>query len=280
MRNLQITQSITNRETQSLEAYFSEIDKEPLITADEEVILAQKIRNGDLAAIEKLIKANLRFVVSVAKKYQYKGLPLCDLVSEGNLGLIKAAERFDEKRGFKFISYAVWWIRQSIMTAILENARIIRLPTNKIDEITKINRAATALEQENLREPSPGQIAEFLEVAEDRIIEVLACAPWASSLDVAWGDEDDYSLLNRIADADAATDQALMAESLSCELKRMLANLPEKERKVIELTYGMTGELEMSLADISKHIGMTPDTIRKVKMKALEKLRSNSAIIL
>jgi len=279
MRNLQITHSITNRENQSVETYFKEIEKEELITAEDEVVLAQKIRHGDQGAAEKLIKANLRFVVSVAKKYQFQGLPLCDLISEGNIGLITAAKRFDEKRGFKFISYAVWWIRQSIISAILENARIVRLPMNKINEISKINKAASMLEQVTLRDPTPAQIAEYLEVTEERVTSVLSCAPWASSLDVALGDEGDYSLLDRLANKGASTDQALMAESFADEINRMLSALSERERKVIELTYGFRGSLEMSPSDISRHIGMTTESVRQIRNKALEKLRSSSAVI-
>lgn len=198
MRNLQITQTITNRENVSVELYFNEIGKELLISAQEEIVLAQKIRQGDRAALGKLIKANLRFVVSVVKKYQYQGLPLSDLINEGNLGLIKAAQRFDETRGFKFISFAVWWIRQSIMAAITENARLIRLPMNKVGEITKINKALSILEQETLREPTNEQVAAYLEMSEEKVKDALYHAPWTISYDAALGDEDDFSLLNRV----------------------------------------------------------------------------------
>ena len=199
MRNLQITQTITNRENTSVEMYFSEIGKEPMVSAQEEVILAQKIRQGDRAALDKLTKANLRFVVSVAKKYQHQGLPLPDLINEGNLGLIKAAERFDETRGFKFISFAVWWIRQSIMSAITENARLIRLPMNKVGEITKINKALAVIEQETLREPTSEQVAAHLEMHEYKVKEALYYAPWTTSYDAPYGDEDDFSLLDCVA---------------------------------------------------------------------------------
>ena len=279
MRNLQITQAITNREDQSTETYFSEIGKEHMVTAEEEVTLAQKIREGDKAALERLTRANLRFVVSVAKKYQYQGLPLGDLINEGNIGLIKAAKLFDEKRGFKFISYAVWWIRQSIITAIHENARMIRLPSNKINDITKINRAAAELEQQTLREPTTQQVAEYLTMSEENVAIALHSASWTRSLDISLGEDDDYNLLDKIPAGDEIPDKALMAESFSREIVGMLSALSAKERTVIELTYGITGELEMSAADISKYIGLTPDSVRKIRVNALQKLRDSAVVI-
>jgi len=273
MRNLQITASITNRENISLETYLNELGKLDLITAQEEVLLAQKIRQGDQQALEKLVKSNLRFVVSVAKKYQHQGLPLSDLINEGNLGLIKAARRFDETRGFKFISFAVWWIRQSIMLAITENARLIRLPMNKVGEITKINKALAVLEQETLREPTCEQVAEYLEINEKKVIDALYYAPWTSSLDAPFGGEDEYSLLDSVAADTTATDHALMAESFGMEIKWLLSQLSERERKIIELTYGMTGWLEMSPSDISPHVGMSVESVRQIRNKALLKLR-------
>jgi RNA polymerase primary sigma factor len=252
MRNLQITQTITNRENTSVELYFSEIGKEPMISAQEEVILAQKIRQGDRAALDKLTKANLRFVVSVAKKYQYQGLPLSDLINEGNLGLIKAAQRFDETRGFKFISFAVWWIRQSIMSAITENARLIRLPMNKVGEITKINKALAVIEQETLREPTSEQVAAHLDMHEYKVKEALYYAPWTTFYDAPYGDEDDFSLLDRVPADVKATDHILVAESRQLEMNVLLSRLSIRERKIIELTYGLTGGLEMSPIDISK----------------------------
>jgi RNA polymerase primary sigma factor len=279
MRNLQITQAITNREDQSTETYFSEIGKEHMVTAEEEVILTQKIREGDKSALERLTRANLRFVVSVAKKYQYQGLPLGDLINEGNIGLIKAAKLFDEKRGFKFISYAVWWIRQSIITAIHENARMIRLPANKISDITKINRAAAELEQQTLREPTAHQVAVHLTMSEENVANALCFAPWTRSLDTCLGDDDDYNLLDKIPAGDEMPDDALMAESFSREIVGMLSTLSAKERTIIELTYGITGEIEMSAADISKYVGLTQDSVRKIRVNALQKLRDSAVVI-
>jgi len=273
MRNLQITQTITNRENTSVELYFSEIGKEPMISAQEEVVLAQKIRQGDRAALDKLTKANLRFVVSVAKKYQYQGLPLSDLINEGNLGLIKAAQRFDETRGFKFISFAVWWIRQSIMSAITENARLIRLPMNKVGEITKINKALAVIEQETLRESTSEQVAAHLEMQEYKVKEALYYAPWTTSYDAPYGDEDDFSLLDCVPVDVEATDHSLMAESMRLEMHLLLSRLSERERKIIELTYGLTGDLEMSPSDISPHVGLSTERVRQIRNDALQKLR-------
>jgi RNA polymerase primary sigma factor len=280
MRNLQITASITNRAEESLEAYLNELGKLDLITAQEEIVLAQKIRQGDQAALDNLVKSNLRFVVSVAKKYQHQGLPLSDLINEGNLGLIKAAGRFDETRGFKFISFAVWWIRQSIMAAVQENARLIRLPLNRVGEITKINKALAIIEQETLREPSSEQIAEYLETTEQKVKDALFYAPWTTSLDAPFGGEDEYSLLDSIASDATATDDALMAESFGMEVKWLLSQLSERERKIVELTYGMTGGLEMSPSDISPLIGMSIESVRQIRNKALEKLRTYSSVIM
>jgi RNA polymerase primary sigma factor len=279
MRQLQITQSITNRESRSTETYFRELGKVDLITPEEEAILAQKIRQGDQAALERLTKSNLRFVVSVAKKYQHQGLTLGDLINEGNLGLIKAAKRFDETRGFKFISFAVWWIRQSIMAAIVENARMIRLPMNKVNDITKINKAASILEQQTLREPSTAQLAEYMEIAEEKIVETLYHAPWTSSFDKPLGNGDDYNLLERLHSVDTFADRVLMAESFGMEMENLLSILSDRERKVIELTYGITGEPEMSPKDISRHIDLSPERIRQVRNDALQKLREQSAFI-
>ncbi len=280
MRNLQITQLITNRENQSVELYFNEIGKEEMITAQEEVILAQKIREGDQAAVEKLTKANLRFVVSVAKKYQYRGLPLSDLINEGNLGLMKAARRFDETKGFKFISFAVWWIRQSIIAAVNENARIVRLPVNKIGEITRINKALSAVEQQTLREPTDEQIAEYLDMNIDQVKEALFCAPWASSLDTPLGDGDGFSLLDRLTGDFPDPDHDLIKASCDNEVGSLLSQLSERERKIIELSYGITGGREMSPVDIAGIIGMSSESIRQIRNKALEKLRETQMLTL
>jgi RNA polymerase primary sigma factor len=279
MRHLQITQAITNRETQSIESYLAEIGKVDLISAEEETVLAQKIRQGDQEALERLTKANLRFVVSVAKKYQHQGLSLGDLISEGNLGLIKAAKRFDETRGFKFISFAVWWIRQCMIAAISENARIIRLPQNKINEISKINKAAAILEQQTLRQPSTLQLAEYLEIAEEKIIDALYVAPWTMSFDKSFGEEDDYGLLDQIPSDYAAADQFVITESSREEINSLLYRLSERERHIIELTYGLTGGLEMCPADISPHIGLSTERVRQITNEAMGKLRSGAAII-
>lgn len=278
MRNLQITSSITNRETAAVELYFTDISKMAMISPQQEVELANKIRQGDQAALDKLVRANLRFVVSVAKKYQFQGLPLSDLINEGNLGLIKAAQRFDETRGFKFISFAVWWIRQSILAAITENARLIRLPMNKVNEITKINRAVIAIEQDTMREASYEQISEFLEMDEVKIKEALLCAPWTSSYDAPLSDEDSYTVLEKLQCDLPETDHLLMKESFDLEIAALLSKLNERERTIIELTYGLTGGLEMSPMDISKEIGMSSERIRQIRNAALKKLRHRKEI--
>ena len=276
MRNLQITQAITNRESRSVETYFTEIGKVDMISAEEEVTLAQKIKQGDQAALERLTKANLRFVVSVAKKYQHQGLPLSDLINEGNLGLIKAAKRFDETRGFKFISFAVWWIRQSIMAAITENARMIRIPMNKVNEISKISKALSAIEQETLREPTHQQIADYLQIDQNKVKEALYCAPWTKSYDAPLSEEDTYSHLEKFSSNTPEPDHRLMTESFNIEMAHLLANLSEREKKIIQLTYGFESGLEMSPADISKQTGMTPERVRKIKNEALQKLKDQS----
>ena len=276
MRNLQISQAITNRESRSTETYLGEIGKVDLISAEEEVALARKIREGDQAALERLTKTNLRFVVSVAKKYQHQGLPLNDLIMEGNLGLIKAAQRFDETRGFKFISFAVWWIRQSIMAAITENARMIRLPMNKVNEITKINRALAEVEQETHREPTNEQVAEYLGMPAQKVSEALYFAPWTGSLDAPFGDGDDYALVDRVTAIDETADKALMAEDFKLEFSRMLSVLSDRERQIIEMTYGMKGWLEMSPLDISEHIGLSAERVRQLRNIAMDKLRSGT----
>jgi len=273
MRNLQITSAITNRETAAVELYFNDISRMTMVSPQEEVELAIKIRQGDQAALDKLVHANLRFVVSVAKKYQYQGLPLSDLINEGNLGLIKAAKRFDETRGFKFISFAVWWIRQSIMMAITENARLIRLPMNKVGEITKINKAAIAIEQQTQREPTQEQLAGYLEINIEKVRDALHCAPWTTSYDASLG-EDGYSLLDTLPGKETPTDGALIEESGITEVKRLLSGLSERERKIIEMTYGMAGGREMSPVDISREIGMSAERVRQIRNIAIGKLKT------
>jgi RNA polymerase primary sigma factor len=280
MRQLKITSSITNRESQSLETYFSEIGKVDLITAQEEVILAQKIREGDQAALERLTRANLRFVVSVAKKYQHQGLPLGDLINEGNLGLIKAASRFDDTRGFKFISFAVWWIRQSIMAAITENARMVRLPMNKVGEITRINRAAAELEQQTLREPTAGQLAEYLDMPLEKVSDALFHAPWTGSYDAPFGGEEEFSMLDVLCTTENPADELLSQEDFTCEFNRLLRTLSANERQILELTYGLTRQLEMSAAEIGRYLRLNAEKVRYIRKQALGKLRQAAPVML
>jgi RNA polymerase primary sigma factor len=273
MRNLQVTPSITNRDNPSVEIYFSEIGRESLVTAQEEVTLAERVRKGDKLALEKLIRSNLRFVVSVAKKYQHQGLPLSDLISEGNFGLIKAAERFDETRGFKFISFAVWWIRQSISFAITEHARMIRLPMNKIHDISRINKAINNIEHETLRCPTLEQLAEYLQKSKEHVRDAMDCAPWTTSYDAPLT-EDGFSLLDNLPQDTLLPDHTLIEESERMEVKQLLIGLSERERQIIEMSYGMVGWHEMNPKEISKHIDMSPERIRQLRNAALVKLQN------
>lgn len=278
MRQLKITKSITNRESQSLEKYLQEIGKVDLLTPEEEVDLAQKIRAGDQIALEKLTKANLRFVVSVAKQYQNQGLSLSDLINEGNLGLIKAAQRFDETRGFKFISYAVWWIRQSILQALAEQSRIVRLPLNKVGSLNKINRAFSELEQEFEREPSPEELAEQLEIAAEEVETTLGVAARHVSMDAPFVEGEDNSLLDVLENSSTPdTDSKLeYVESLRMEIERSLNTLTERQCDVIKLYFGIGVEHPMSLEDIGDRFGLTRERVRQIKDKAINKLRSAS----
>ncbi|MDX1683711.1 MAG: RNA polymerase sigma factor RpoD/SigA [Saprospiraceae bacterium] len=278
MRQLKITKSITNRESQSLEKYLQEIGKVDLLTPEEEVDLAQRIRAGDQLALEKLTKANLRFVVSVAKQYQNQGLSLSDLINEGNLGLIKAAQRFDETRGFKFISYAVWWIRQSILQALAEQSRIVRLPLNKVGSLNKINRAFSELEQEFEREPSPEELAEQLEIAAEEVETTLGVAARHVSMDAPFVEGEDNSLLDVLEnDSTPDTDSKLeYMESLRMEIERSLNTLTERQCDVIKLYFGIGVEHPMSLEDIGDRFGLTRERVRQIKDKAINKLRSAS----
>ena len=278
MRQLKITKSITNRESQSLEKYLQEIGKVDLLTPEEEVDLAKKIKEGDQEALEKLTKANLRFVVSVAKQYQNQGLSLSDLINEGNLGLIKAAQRFDETRGFKFISYAVWWIRQSILQALAEQSRIVRLPLNKVGSLNKINRAFSELEQEFEREPSSDELAELLEITSDEVETTLGVAARHVSMDAPFVDGEDNSLLDVLEnDGTPGTDTKLeYAESLRREIERSLNTLTERQCDVIKLYFGIGIEHPMSLEDIGDRFGLTRERVRQIKDKAINKLRSAS----
>jgi len=278
MRQLKITKSITNRESQSLEKYLQEIGKVDLISPEEEVDLAQRIKEGDQFALEKLTKANLRFVVSVAKQYQNQGLTLSDLINEGNLGLIKAAQRFDETRGFKFISYAVWWIRQSILQALAEQSRIVRLPLNKVGSLNKINRAFTQLEQEFEREPTSDEIAEILDTNVDEIENTMGVASRHVSMDSPFQDGEEGSLLDVLPDPNAVkTDKNLeYSESLSKEIERSLSTLSERQRDVLKFYFGINLEHAMSLEDIGEKFDLTRERVRQIKDKAISKLRANS----
>lgn len=276
MRQLKITKSITNRESQSLEKYLQEIGKVDLLTPEEEVELAKRIKQGDQAALEKLTKANLRFVVSVAKQYQNQGLSLSDLINEGNLGLIKAAQRFDETRGFKFISYAVWWIRQSILQALAEQSRIVRLPLNKVGSLNKINKAFSELEQAYEREPSPEELAAQLEIPTEEVETTLGVAARHVSMDAPFVEGEDNSLLDVLENtATPGTDSALeYRESLRREIERSLSTLTERQCDVIKLYFGIGVEHPMSLEDIGDKFGLTRERVRQIKDKAINKLRS------
>ena len=276
MRQLKITKSITNRESQSLEKYLQEIGKVDLLTPEEEVDLAKKIKQGDQASLEKLTKANLRFVVSVAKQYQNQGLSLSDLINEGNLGLIKAAQRFDETRGFKFISYAVWWIRQSILQALAEQSRIFRLPLNKVGSLNKINKAFSELEQEFEREPSPEELAELLDIPTEEVETTLGVAARHVSMDAPFVEGEDNSLLDVLENNSTPnTDQELdYNESLRREIERSLSTLTDRQCDVIKLYFGIGIEHPMSLEDIGEKFGLTRERVRQIKDKAINKLRS------
>jgi RNA polymerase primary sigma factor len=276
MRQLKITQSITNRESQSLDKYLSEIAKVDLITAQEEVILAQKIREGDQAALERLTKTNLRFVVSVAKQYQNQGLTLGDLINEGNLGLIKAAKRFDETKGFKFISYAVWWIRQSILSAVAEQSRIVRLPLNQVGSLSKIRKSASKLEQQFEREPTPEELADDLETTAEKISDALSNSGRHISVDAPFVLGEENTLLDVLQSGDAGTDSDLMLDSLSQEIKRSLGILAEREKQVIVLFFGLNSTSPHSLEEIGEKFSLTRERVRQIKDKALMRLRQNS----
>ena len=276
MRQLKITQSITNRESQSLDKYLHEIGKVDLITDEEEVILAQKIREGDQAALERLTKTNLRFVVSVAKQYQNQGLTLGDLINEGNLGLIKAAKRFDETKGFKFISYAVWWIRQSILQAIAEQSRIVRLPLNQVGSLSKISKAFSRLEQEFEREPSPEELAENLETTVEKISDTLSNSGRHVSMDAPFVQGEENTLLDVLENSDPNTDSNLINESLSEEIKRSLSTLTEREREIIVLFFGLSTNHALSLEEIGEKFNLTRERVRQIKDKALQRLRHTS----
>jgi RNA polymerase primary sigma factor len=276
MRQLKITKSITNRESASLDKYLQEIGREELLSVEEEVELAQRIRKGDKNALERLTRANLRFVVSVAKQYQNQGLSLPDLINEGNLGLMKAAERFDETRGFKFISYAVWWIRQSILQALAEQSRIVRLPLNQVGSVNKINRMLNKFEQENERRPSVEEISESIDLPHEKIDEAMKVGAWHVSVDAPFSDGDDNSLLDVLVnDNSPMADRQLVVESLKAEIKQALRVLTDRERNIIEAFFGI-GQPELTLEEIGDKFGLTRERVRQIKEKAIRRLRTST----
>ena len=277
MRQLKITKSITNRESQSLDKYLQEIGREELITAEMEVELAQRIKKGDQIALEKLTKANLRFVVSVSKQYQNQGLTLPDLINEGNLGLIKAAQRFDETRGFKFISYAVWWIRQSILQALAEQSRIVRLPLNQVGSLNKINKAFSRLEQEFERPPSSDELATALEISEEKVKDSMKISGRHVSVDAPFVDGEDNSLLDVMVNNDSPkADLILMRESLQREIERSLSTLSDREKDVVMLFFGIGRQHGLTLEEIGTKFDLTRERVRQIKEKAIRRLRHNS----
>ncbi|MDR1594468.1 MAG: RNA polymerase sigma factor RpoD/SigA [Prevotellaceae bacterium] len=276
MRQLKITKSITNRESASLDKYLQEIGREELISVEDEVELAQRIKKGDQEALEKLTRANLRFVVSVAKQYQNQGLSLPDLINEGNLGLIKAAEKFDETRGFKFISYAVWWIRQSILQALAEQSRIVRLPLNQVGSLNKINKALAKFEQENERTPSSEELSVILDIPQEKVSDTIRVSGRHVSVDAPFVDGEDNSLLDVLVNSDSPNaDRGLLTESLAKEIERALATLTERERDIVRYFFGI-GTQEMTLEEIGEQFGLTRERVRQIKEKAIRRLRHSS----
>jgi RNA polymerase primary sigma factor len=277
MRQLKISKQITNRESQSLDKYLQEIGKVDLLTPDEEVELAKRIKDGDQIALEKLTKANLRFVVSVAKQYQNQGLSLGDLINEGNLGLIKAAQRFDETRGFKFISYAVWWIRQSILQALAEQSRIVRLPLNRVGSLNKISKTFSELEQKYEREPSPEELAEVLDVTTAEVVDTMKISGRHVSMDAPFVQGEENSLLDVLEnDSEETPDSGLMNDSLRREVQRALSTLTQREADVITLYFGLNGEHAMTLEEIGEKFNLTRERVRQIKEKAIRRLRHTS----
>ena len=277
MRQLKISKQITNRESQSLDKYLQEIGKVDLLTSDQEVELAKRIKEGDQIALEKLTKANLRFVVSVAKQYQNQGLSLGDLINEGNLGLIKAAQRFDETRGFKFISYAVWWIRQSILQALAEQSRIVRLPLNRVGSLNKISKTFSELEQKYEREPSPEELAEVLDVTTAEVVDTMKISGRHVSMDAPFVQGEENSLLDVLEnDSEETPDSGLMNDSLRKEVQRALSTLTQREADVITLYFGLNGEHAMTLEEIGEKFNLTRERVRQIKEKAIRRLRHTS----
>ena len=276
MRQLKITNSITSRGSQSLEDYLNDISKQPLLTTEEEVKLAQRIHNDDREALERLVCDNLRFVVSVAKQYQNQGLTLPDLINEGNIGLIKAAEKFDETRGFKFISYAVWWIRQSILQALAEQSRMVRLPLNQVSAVSRINKLITKFEQEHERKPSADELSELIDETPEKIRDSLRANGRPMSMDAPLGDGDDSTLLEVISDDNMpSTDGRMIDTSLATEIDRMLDTLDEREKTIVEMCFGINNR-EMTLEEISEKFGLSRERVRQIREKALLKLRHSN----
>lgn len=277
MRQLKINKSITNRQSAALDKYLVEIGREELITTDQEVELAQRIHKGDQKALDKLTKANLRFVVSVAKQYQNQGLSLPDLINEGNVGLIKAAEKFDETRGFKFISYAVWWIRQTILQALAEQSRIVRLPLNQVSAVNKITKAMTKFEQEYERKPSADELAELVNELPEKISDSLRASGRHVSVDAPFIEGEENSLLDVMVNTDSPmADKGLVSESLSTEIDRALGVLNEREKQIIERSFGINNQPEMTLEEIGETFGLTRERVRQIREKAIRKLRAGS----
>ena len=276
MRQLKITNSITSRGSQSLEDYLNDISKQPLLTTEEEVKLAQRIRNDDREALERLVCANLRFVVSVAKQYQNQGLTLPDLINEGNIGLIKAAEKFDETRGFKFISYAVWWIRQSILQALAEQSRMVRLPLNQVSAVSRINKLITKFEQEHERKPSADELSELIDETPEKIRDSLRANGRPMSINAPLGEGDDSTLLEVISDENTPqADRGMIDKSLATEIERMLDTLDEREKTIVEMCFGINNR-EMTLDEISEKFGLSRERVRQIREKALLKLRHSN----
>ncbi len=280
MRQLKITQSITNRDSKTLEKYFNEIAHEELLTPEEEVDLAKRIRQGDQVALEKLTKANLRFVVSVAKQYQHNKIPLNDLINEGNLGLVKAAKRFDETRGFKFISYAVWWIRQAIMQALAEQSRLVRLPSNKITALSKINQAISSIEQKFEREPTNAELAELLDISVEEVRTTIRSSVKQVSMDAPFSENEGNSLLDVLInhDANEVNDKLIYSDSLKAEIGRLLSNLNAREREVIKYFFGIDKASTMSLGDIGEMLHLSRERVRQIKDRALNKLATHPSV--
>ena len=277
MRQLKITKSITSRDSASLDKYLQEIGREQLLPVEEEVELSQRIRKGDRRALDKLVRANLRFVVSVAKQYQNQGLSLPDLINEGNVGLIKAAEKFDETRGFKFISYAVWWIRQTILQALAEQSRIVRLPLNQVSAVNKITKAMTKFEQEFERKPSADELAELVNELPEKISDSLRASGRHVSVDAPFIEGEENSLLDVMVNTDSPmADKGLVSESLSTEIDRALGVLNEREKQIIERSFGINNQPEMTLEEIGETFGLTRERVRQIREKAIRKLRAGS----